>query len=58
MSELTPRERVRRAVQHQEPDRVPLDLGTTTSTTMVDGAHERLKQYLGIGGSRDDQALS
>lgn len=53
MAELTPRERVRRAIRRQEPDRVPLDLGTTTSTTMVDGAHEQLKGYLGIkGGER------
>ncbi|MDH7499946.1 MAG: uroporphyrinogen decarboxylase family protein [candidate division NC10 bacterium] len=50
MSQLTPRERVRRAISRQEPDRVPLDLGTTTSTTMVEGAHERLKQYMGISG--------
>jgi len=52
MSKLTPRERVRRAIRRQEPDRVPLDLGTTTSTTMVDGAHERLKQHLGISGEK------
>jgi len=52
MSQLTPRERVRRAISRQEPDRVPLDLGTTTSTTMVDGAHERLKQHMGIAGER------
>ena len=26
---MTPRERVRKAIHHQEPDRVPLDLGST-----------------------------
>jgi uroporphyrinogen decarboxylase len=50
MTELTSRERVRRAVRRQEPDRVPLDLGTTTSTTMVNAAHDRLSRHLGLKG--------
>ena len=50
MSKLTPRERVLRTLRRQEPDRVPLDLGTTTSTTMVNAAHERLMKHLGFKG--------
>ena len=47
MSKLTPRERVRRAIRRQEPDRVPLDLGTTTSTTMVDGGPRAIEAAFG-----------
>ncbi len=50
MAKLTSRERVRRTIRRQEPDRVPLDLGTTTSTTMVNAAHERLMKHLGFKG--------
>lgn len=44
---LTHRERVLRALNHQEPDRVPLDFGTCASSILFT-AHERLKAYLGI----------
>lgn len=42
------RERVLRALHHEIPDRVPLDLGTTNCTTMTKVAYENLKRYLGI----------
>ncbi len=45
--QLTHRERVLRALNHQEPDRVPLDLGTCASSMLFE-AHERLKAHLGI----------
>jgi len=45
---LTHRERVRSAFNHQEPDRVPIDLGGTLSTTINLGAYDRLKQRLGV----------
>lgn len=48
MSAITHRERVIKALNHQEPDRVPIDLGGTTATMIVSGACERLKRYLGI----------
>jgi len=31
---MTPRERIEAALAHQEPDRVPLDLGATPMTGM------------------------
>jgi len=47
MHTQTGRERVVRALNHQEPDRVPLDLGGFQSgITMT--AYNRLKEYLGI----------
>lgn len=45
---LTPRERVRLALRRKEPDRVPLDLGTTGNTGITAGAYRRLLSYLGI----------
>ena len=48
MQEMTPRERVMRALNHQEPDRVPLDIGGGYSTTIVAEGYERLKAHLGI----------
>ena len=47
MSEMTPRERFLTALNHQEPDRVPLDLGGINSSLMM-GTCEQLKQHLGM----------
>jgi uroporphyrinogen decarboxylase len=48
MATMTHRERVLRALNHQEPDRTPLDLGSTRSTSIVVEAYENLNRYLGI----------
>ncbi|MFB0545938.1 MAG: uroporphyrinogen decarboxylase family protein [Anaerolineae bacterium] len=50
MAEMTPRERVRAALNHQEPDRVPLDIGGGSSTSIVVVGYEKLKQHLGVSG--------
>ena len=50
MAEMTPRERVWTAINHQEPDRVPLDIGGGTSTTIVIEGYEKLKNFWGIPG--------
>ncbi|MBC7188960.1 hypothetical protein H5U35_01930 [Candidatus Aerophobetes bacterium] len=44
---MTPKERLLTALSHQEPDRVPLDLGGTPTTIEVP-AYEELKKYLGV----------
>ncbi|MDR3590185.1 MAG: uroporphyrinogen decarboxylase family protein [Negativicutes bacterium] len=44
--ELTPRERVRMALNHQEPDRTPMDLGATFVSTLNYGAYDRLAEHL------------
>ncbi len=50
---MTSRERVLAAVNRRTPDRVPVDIGGTTVSTMTDVAYERLKACLGIqGGTR------
>jgi uroporphyrinogen decarboxylase len=48
MKEMTSRERVLAALSHQQPDRVPLDLGGTRNSTMVVESYERLKAHLGV----------
>jgi len=45
---MTSRERVWRAIHHQQPDRVPIDLGGTRQTGIAASAYHRLKQRLGI----------
>ncbi len=45
---LTPRERVLCALNHEEPDRVPIFFGTSGATTMLAAAYDRLKAYLGL----------
>ncbi len=45
---MTPRERVLRAVNHQLPDRVPIDLGGTKASGIAVAAYEKLKRKLGI----------
>ncbi|MGQ9623729.1 MAG: uroporphyrinogen decarboxylase family protein [Candidatus Caldatribacteriaceae bacterium] len=46
---MTPRERVKTALNHEEPDRVPTDLGGgVSSITAV--AYQKLIRYLGIPG--------
>lgn len=48
---MTSRERVMAAVNHKQPDYVPLDLGATPSSGISAIAYNRLKKHLGmIGG--------
>jgi uroporphyrinogen decarboxylase len=47
---MTPRERVLAALEHREPDRVPIDVGGTAFSTVIGRAYERLKDHLGVEG--------
>jgi len=47
---MTSRERVRCALGHRRPDRVPLDLGATSATGIQASAYRDLKRALGIQG--------
>ena len=44
----TPRERVLAALNHEEPDRVPIDFAGTGASSIVIDAYDRLKDYLGL----------
>jgi uroporphyrinogen decarboxylase len=46
--ELTPRERVRLALDHREPDRVPIDIGGHAATSMAPKTYGNLCRYLGL----------
>jgi len=45
---MTPRERVLAALNHQEVDRIPIDLGGTQNSTMCTGAYEKFAAFLGV----------
>jgi len=45
---ITSRERVLKAIRHEETDRIPIDLGGMPSTGIMAIAYARLKEYLGI----------
>ncbi len=45
---MTSEERVKLALQHQEPDRIPLDFGATLLTGIHVNAYKNLLHYLGI----------
>jgi len=47
---MTPRERILAALDHREPDRVPIDLGATASSGISAIAHARLVRHLGLAG--------
>jgi len=45
---MTHRERVLAALNHEEADRVPMDLGGSLATTMVGDAYPALRKALGL----------
>ena len=45
---ITSRERVLQTLRHEEPDRIPIDLGGMASTGIMAIAYARLKKHLGI----------
>lgn len=53
---MSSRERVMCAINHEEPDRVPIFFGASSPTTMLAPAYEKLKTYLGI--RRETKLLS
>jgi uroporphyrinogen decarboxylase len=54
---MNSRQRIRTALAHQEPDRVPLDLGATVLTGIHVTAYERLRDHLGMPHRGDIQTL-
>ncbi len=49
---MTSRERILAAIEHREPDRLPIDCGAMRSTGIQSIAYNRLKAHLGIAGGR------
>ena len=50
MSEMSSRKRVVMALEHEESDRVPIDVGAGCSTSISVEAYENLKKHLGMSG--------
>ena len=46
--QMTSRERILAAVEHREPDLIPVDLGSTPSSGISAIAYGNLKHHLGI----------
>jgi uroporphyrinogen decarboxylase len=49
---MNPRQRVFAALNHGEPDRVPIDLGGSDASGITAIAYNNLKSYLGLKGGR------
>ncbi len=47
---MSPRERFKAAMEHRQPDRVPIDIGGTSLTGMRPSAQKRLAEALGFRG--------
>ncbi len=45
---MTPRERILAALDHREPDRIPIDLGSTPVTSITKTAYIPLRAHLGL----------
>jgi uroporphyrinogen decarboxylase len=45
---MTPRERVRAALEHREADRVPIDLGGSSTTSLAASTYGQLRSFLGL----------
>jgi uroporphyrinogen decarboxylase len=52
---VKPRERVLLALNHREPDKVPIDLGATNISSMVSVAYHNLRQHLGMKPDPDPE---
>ena len=50
MAEMTHRERLVAAVNHRQPDRVPVDFASTRDSSIVVEGYRRLKQHFGVQG--------
>lgn len=45
---MTSRERINIALNHEEPDRIPIDLGGTVVTSIALSTYEKLRSHLGL----------
>ncbi len=54
---MTHRERLRKALNHEETDRVPIDIGGSLDTTLNEQAYKNLKKYIGQPEEKYDYAI-
>lgn len=48
MAKMSHRERVITAFSHKQPDRTPIDLGSTRNSSIVVEGYERLKSHFNV----------
>lgn len=53
----THRDRILAALNHEEPDRVPIDFGGAEFTTITLAGYERLKKYMGVTTPTDPMSI-
>ncbi|MDH3581179.1 MAG: uroporphyrinogen decarboxylase family protein [Hyphomicrobiales bacterium] len=53
----THRERIMAALNHEEPDRVPIDFGGAEFTTITLAGYEKLKKYMGVDTPTDVMSI-
>ena len=46
MSNMTPRERALRSLNHKEPDRVPIDVGGSHDSTFLEESYQGIQNFL------------
>ena len=52
---MSHRDRVLAALNHEQPDRVPIDFGGGIASTIYYTAYDRLKEHLGVGDTSPAQ---
>ena len=55
---MTPRERVVASLNHREPDRVPVDFGSSHNSSIHFEAYRKLRKHLGIKGEYQPEFIS
>jgi uroporphyrinogen decarboxylase len=55
---INSRERVLTALNHEEPDVVPIDMGSTENTTLCELAYLNLREYLGLEPDQDPYVIN
>ena len=55
---MNSRERVLKALNHEEPDMVPVDMGSTENTTLCRLAYINLREYLGMSPDSDPYVIN
>ena len=52
------RERVLKTLNHEEPDRVPFDLGGTSNSSIHINKYQELKAHFGIETEKSEDTIS
>jgi uroporphyrinogen decarboxylase len=51
---MTPRERIKKALNHEEPDRIPVDLGGSIVSSITKNAYRDVRGLLGLSATEPE----